>query len=348
MDHEFHYWITGILSARAGFPEDEARVIAYAANYTDHNDIEMKVEHKEGEGEPYFNYISQTMDITKPNTRRMIIYPCFHFVPGDPAAESAYRKDGKMHLLNTTPGNDNAVSLMKKAMECTGPTRPYRIGIAAHALADTWSHQNFVGLQEGFNSGDFKLAPKIGHAEALHFPDQVALRWQDRRLTNDNIDNNQRFLRAAGALYNLFRGGKYETGELNGVISDLGNALGVSNTVEVNGKAERRMDDYRKLAKACYGHDWLPEYNPEAWEDEALEKVIRLGEDSKTPSFLTGFIFFRDSYYWRRDIGDFKTSNWYLFQEAVKEHQNEAIKLFKKRFAKMGISMDQLKDWAQD
>ena len=293
MDHEFHYWITGILAARAGFTEDEARVIAYAANYTDHNDIEMKVEHKNGDGEPYFNYISQTMDITKPNTRRMIIYPCFHFVPGDPAAESAYRKDGKMHLLNTTPGNDNAVSLMKKAMECAGPTRPYRIGIAAHALADTWSHQNFVGLQEGFNSGDFKLAPKIGHAEALHFPDQAALCWQDRRLTNDGIDNNQRFLRAAGALYNLFRGGKYETGELNGVISDLGNALGVSNTVEVPGKAERRMDDYRKLAKACYGRDWLPEYNPEAWEDERPGKGHQAGRGQQDPELFDRVHFFQ-------------------------------------------------------
>jgi hypothetical protein len=35
-----------------------------------------------GEEVPYKNYISQTMDITKPKEELLRIYPFFHFFPG--------------------------------------------------------------------------------------------------------------------------------------------------------------------------------------------------------------------------------------------------------------------------
>ena len=52
---------------------------------------------------PYRNHFSQTMNILKPKDQLMRIYPIFHFVPGEPDAPSARRRDGKMHILNTTP-----------------------------------------------------------------------------------------------------------------------------------------------------------------------------------------------------------------------------------------------------
>jgi len=68
----------------------------------------------------------------------------------------------------------NARAVLKKALDSDNPCR---LGIALHSYADTWSHQNFSGLQEPWNSvypwyNIFKsIAPNIGHAEAGHLPD---------------------------------------------------------------------------------------------------------------------------------------------------------------------------------
>ncbi|RLB17666.1 MAG: hypothetical protein DRG82_05930, partial [Deltaproteobacteria bacterium] len=64
---------------------------------------------------------------------------------------------------------------------------PYRIGIALHTYADTWSHQNFTGYEEKWNSvfswrNPFRaLAPNIGHADVGHLPDEISCTWNDYR-----------------------------------------------------------------------------------------------------------------------------------------------------------------------
>ncbi len=90
-----------------GFSKDEAKTIATAAEYTDENDEILKVKDRRN-GKVYENYISQTMNILKPKHRLMRIYPIFHFIPGEPDADTARRRDGKMHLLNTTPDSEIA------------------------------------------------------------------------------------------------------------------------------------------------------------------------------------------------------------------------------------------------
>ena len=136
MDTEFHYYMTGIIAKAAGFSDEEAKTIATASEYVDENDVCLKIEDKSG-GEVYENYISQTMNILKPKRKLMRIYPVFHFVPGDPMDEKAFRCDGKMHLLNTTPDNEIANKLFDLSFKAPDDTKLYRIGIATHAYADT-------------------------------------------------------------------------------------------------------------------------------------------------------------------------------------------------------------------
>ena len=92
MDFEFHYYITGLIAQRAGFSEDDAKIITYASQFVDDNDVVLNVTDRKT-GKAYSNYISQTMDILKPKKTLMRIYPIFHFVPGDPMTESARRGD---------------------------------------------------------------------------------------------------------------------------------------------------------------------------------------------------------------------------------------------------------------
>lgn len=145
MDTEFHYWLTGLIAKRAGFTDDEAQTIAYASEYVDRNDVGHTIRFRDSDREPYQHFISQTMNILKAQTKLMRIYPIFHFVPGDPLAKSAQRRDGKMHLLNTTPNSGHANEMIDEAFKAGDDTALYRIGIASHMYVDTWAHQNFVG-----------------------------------------------------------------------------------------------------------------------------------------------------------------------------------------------------------
>ena len=201
MDSEFHYYLTYLIAARAGLPPPDALTVAWASQYTDDNTLICTVD--KGLPTEYTNYISQTADILKPRRTLMRIYSLFHFIPGDPQAPTAWRKDGAMHWLNTTPDSENANLILDAAL-AAGDL--YRIGIACHAYADTWAHQNFVGYGHEFNAftgGPLLTAvmPNIGHADAIFHPDEATRRWRDPRLIHEPIDNRARFLAAAAALY---------------------------------------------------------------------------------------------------------------------------------------------------
>jgi hypothetical protein len=119
MDIEFHYYITYVIALRAGFNAEDSYVLAYSSQYTDDNTTIFKI--SQGTGDEYYsNYISQTSDITKPKNELMRIYPIFHFMPGpkeEIESNTALRRDGKFHILNTIPDNGNARLTLKAAFE---------------------------------------------------------------------------------------------------------------------------------------------------------------------------------------------------------------------------------------
>ncbi len=147
MDIEFHYYITYILAKESGFSSDEAAKIAYSSQYTDDNNKKIKV--KKQDGSIYDNYISQTMNIARPINKLIRIYFCFHFLPGKCLSNSIKRIDGALHILNTTPDSEHAKTMLADALN-TGNL--YRIGLATHCYADTWAHQNFIGIKHAFGS----------------------------------------------------------------------------------------------------------------------------------------------------------------------------------------------------
>jgi hypothetical protein len=109
-----------------------------------------------------------------------------------------------MHILTTTPGNDLARKVIKAARDDQSPHQLHHLGVAAHAFADTWAHQNFVGWYDGINGDGMNLLPNIGHADFIHHPDWVGHCWNDNRIINHQINNNHRFLDAAKCLFQEF------------------------------------------------------------------------------------------------------------------------------------------------
>jgi hypothetical protein len=309
MDKEFHYNITGIIARRAGFPENEASIIAHASQLVDDNDSLCNI-HDASSGEQYEVYISQTMDILKPKRELMRIYPIFHFLPGNPMAPSARRSDGKMHILTTTPGSDLAYKIMKAAREDNSPYRLHRLGVASHCFVDTWAHQNFVGWYDSINGENMNPLPNIGHADFMHHPDWVGHCWNDSRIINNQVNNNHRFLDAAKCLFQELSPctGTNHSDALWPVLqNDLQIAMGPVFTGEKLKGMEARLEIYDKLLD-------LPEYDPHSWFNIAVETIVRGLPDNFIPSLTI----FKDHYQWRDNWHD---SDWYLFQEAVKAHQ---------------------------
>lgn len=325
MDVEFHYYIVYILAQRAGFSEEESYIIAYSSQYVDDNTLRHEI--RLDETEVYKNYISQTMDILKPRKRLMRIYPCFHFIPGDYDADSAKRKDGKLHILNTTPGSTNANTLMDKAMESKNL---YRIGVCTHSYADTWAHQNFVGYFDYFNGlGGVleKLTPNVGHADAKHQPDIPGLVWKDKRLISDHqhVHNAARFINAAEFIFRRFN--KYKDprspqnkveAEWEKVKSELEQAIGG----EFEGSDHRRK---KRLAKYANLITDFKEYDEHQWFDEAVQTKRRGLTDRVDWGPMNKLNVFPDKYQAR---DGFEDSHWHRFQEAVKAHQKIANELY--------------------
>ena len=330
MDFEFHYYITGIIAGRAGFSKNDAKIIAYASQFVDDNDVILNVEDRKN-NEVYSNYISQTMDILKPKTALMRIYPIFHFVPGNPAAESARRGDGKMHILNTTPDNDVANELLSSALKASPDIRPYRIGIASHAYADTWAHQNFAGFNDSFNGSILNPIPNVGHAEEKHHPDWVSHRWEDDRLVESEVDNNLRFISAAKRLFENYVGHLGSQASWGDLEEELLSVMGRSRRGDQPHGQPERLESYSKMA------EWLPPYDEDDWFNKAINQDVRGLKDSHD-GILAKFTIFKDQYWWKEDVNKEDTP-WFKFQEAVKEHQSLALGPVNKKCKTMGIDI---------
>ncbi len=336
MDIEFHYWITALLAREAGFSEEEASVIAYSSQYVDENDVSYKIRSRIGKP-VYRNYISQTMNILKPKAELMRIYPIFHFIPGEPDADSARRRDGKMHILNTTPDNGNANEILSEAFKAPHDTRLYRIGIASHSYADTWAHQNFVGWYDYFNNIGLDIKPDIGHADAEHHPDWVSHIWVDNRLVDSDVNNKLRYLSAAFSLFSRYceyirsDRGEDRSSAWEEIERFLVAVWGPTFSGDENIRRENRLEGYRKRL------GWLDDFDEQRWFDHAVETDIRGLRDSHD-GILSKFAVFKDHYYWR-DERNREDTDWFRFQEAVKEHERLSLRLLSPVFAKMGVDL---------
>src|SRR3972149_8391205 len=338
MDIEFHYYMTYIIALRARFKADEAYTIAYSSQYTDDNDTSYEIL---GEDVPYNNYISQTMDITKPKEELLRIHPYFHFFPGTKSEivnKSYPRKDGKLHLLNTIPNNVNVRRLFTKSLKSADL---YTIGIATHTYADTFCHRDFAGCKDEFNwiqlkgliAGVWsKVGPAIGHALAMHTPDIPGLVWSDtRHLSNYNeVRNKDRILDAAGNIFQFYcdHCTKQRAVEQNKkkIVSELSEVIGEIS--EEDNRKEDREKNYRSILKSIT-KDAFKDYDEDTWFDEAVSYRPK-GESIGTSHVKNEFF---------RKL-EFMNSNWFKFQEAVKFNQKLSESILNPLISKLELPAD--------
>ena len=321
MDKEFHYYLTYLTAARAGYPFDDALTIARTCQAVDENTRIIAV--NSGTPQSYSNYISQTASLFRPRASRMRIYPVFHFIPGDSDHPSTKRTDRKTRKLNTTVDSTLANLCFDEASKTKDLMQ---IGIASHAYADTWAHQNFVGYNDSFNG--FKgflsrIIPNIGHADAMHYPDWPAHIWTDTRLIKANriINNKRRFLDAARRLYEKFCAALDKTPDRNhrnSMLNDFDNAIGDEKTNSGNRGKSNRIKNYVSLSL-------LPEYNGKRIPDARLDDWKNNAINTRTIISYDGLN--GTAYEWKT-AKNYMQTKWFLFQEAIKKYQKHTLEIY--------------------
>ena len=305
MDVEFHYYLTHLASIAGGRDPDESQKIAYSSQYLDHNVSSLII--NKGSVDEYKNYISQTNNILFPRRRLRRIYPVFHFIPGGSGGN--VRRDGKTDSLITTPDSDLANKLMDQALD-TG--NPYRIGIALHGYADTWAHQNFTGTFSKLNKvwkWNTWFLPSVGHAGVFHDPDLFDKVWEDPRIINCQIFNVGRHWKALRAVYKKLVTDKPLFSE-DEFIERLTRERRIS----------KNINTYISTSLGWSGYS-LPKYDRFHWFTQAVKENKRMFRDAGSMVRIL-----RDKLHWKDNHRD---SDWYKFQESVKDHQREVLSMFR-------------------
>jgi hypothetical protein len=326
MNIEFHYYMIYILSKYAGLDEVDCITVAYSSQYVDNNLVAQIIDR---EGREYRTIVTQNYGWWS-EWFPVHVYIPFHFFPGDLDTLGARRRDGRKHRLNCTPGGAFVTELLDRALA----TRDfYRIGIALHTFADSWAHQNFTGTNDDWNSiGSGVPVPKVGHAEAISQPDRITGRWLDDRLEGEYrfIDNEIRFLEAAGRIYGKLRQftGKKDNDWVR-VRERLKKLIGPYD--ETDSLKKDRISGYIL-------HEELLEYNKYDWIREA---IVSAGNESILEDTFKSY----DKFTWLKDQVLYKTgafkkpplkaqpgffdTPYFFWHEAAKAHLKEVKSIFK-------------------
>ncbi len=305
MEKDFHYHLIYSIAKMTRYAK--ADIIAYASQFVDDNNEgwfeidEKKIGFPEKirmNGGNYYPIMTQSLSPKSFDSYvQKYVYTPFHFLPGDNNIEINKKKNP----LNTTPNSVNAKTIVKEAVKSGNP---YRIGIALHTYADTWSHQNFTGLHESWNSvypwyNIFKsVAPNIGHAEVGHAPDVISDSWTDHRLKK-KIRNRDRAFVAVREIYKAMRSGS-QKGPL---WSEVKNGFKIIiNASDYDDRKKKINSFLKKNSKGT-----VPKYKVNKWIDDALDKS---GKEITLKS-------------------NFTSTNWYRFHQAAKIQFARVLDLIK-------------------
>ena len=340
MEKDFHHHIIFALARISGFgkkpkkgQEDEAKTIAYASQYVDDNcDREYAIS-KDGVqyvftlpsmfktvSGTFYPLLTQSVDIKSldPRTQFYVFMP-FHFLPGD---TDTIKIGGRSNPKSTSRNSANSNSLLDAALKSSDP---YRIGIALHTFADTWSHERFTAFNEPWNKvlewyKDFKaLAPDIGHADVWHLPDQICKTWRDHRFNEIPVVNKERAFEAAENIHKKLsqKGLSMPWNEARDPMERIISMEGFDDSDD-----RKIYDKRKKLIEEFIGEPLS--YDKDEWIKEAMDvKIDRFARHSEDYPELMNKIPPQSV----RLKDGFESSHWHRFQAAAKIHQAEALRM---------------------
>jgi len=346
MQKDFHYYALYYLSLCAGIEPDAAYKIAYSSQYVDNSTEFEKIllldkKGKEGFIDPVRTAHNRLESFWK-DVWEKIYYP-FHFVPGHKKENQTEKSIDEKYITKEGKSNEIATEYLKRAIETKNP---YRIGIALHPYADTYSHQNFSGRWSGVNDvekmqvyvGNLrrnkmklnlwlffakiirKPIPEIGHGEALMTPDITNYTWVYFNYKNEYVPaaNDERFMSYAENVYNDF-------------LPTIPSELRKNNPEEFENikkkiwlgikRNKRKCKYWKKLISEKLGTKKIRKYNKLEWRKEALKGKIRWDKRKHLSQKKFAFV----------PKDKFIESNWLNFHRAALGHRQVALKILSDR-----------------
>ncbi len=236
MDIDFHYGTIYVLSRWAKFCSANSNIIATSSQFVDDNldnnpfsDEEEKENLAQGVN---IRYSSQNIWGNVTGKGNPEAWVPFHFLPG---LEGDTRDSKLICKKNSRLSKQLAERLLETTLD--NSNFGFRLGIGLHVFADTWAHQEFVGINTTLNKvqdlifatqGSFiekmlddivgtssflkkvtsqlreQLTP-LGHVAAMHCPDMPYLWWKSFGRFKDGRKNWDEFMEASEEIFRLLQ-----------------------------------------------------------------------------------------------------------------------------------------------
>lgn len=317
---EFHYYTVWYLALEAGFPLEDARILAYSSQYVDNALVPYVIDLGD---DTYQTLVTHHFGFWDERQEWHVWLP-FHFFPAGPEAPAPPRRDGATNPFNVVADSARVKKLLISALTSRNL---YRVGIALHTYADSWAHQHFSGRKEEWNRLDPNSPiPPIGHAQKLRDPDGGDITWNDPRLLDEaaTVHNRARFMAAAGRIYRYlatYNRRSFADEEL--VIDRLADILGPPGR---KSRSEREDDFVIHLDAAPYRSvDW----RAEAFEVDRSDEELG-GSTMDKLAWLKDELLHKSELVERRRRTakpQFFLSNLYRWDQAAREHVGTAVEL---------------------
>jgi len=332
MQIDFHHAVTYVAARLAGFPHENADIIAYAAQYVDDATCDGIIRFK---NKAIYDRISSAHKAIDPKNMDDLdnqrVWMPFHFLPGNGGADAGDDPEGTfIHKLICRPDSPVAEEMLQAAiLDKNKPYNLHRLGITMHVYADTWAHQGFAGVkhqlndvddfEETGNSGVFDgglkkfinfvlddIVPPLGHGRANIFPDMPFLSWRykDGHGTEVSRNNTEIFCAAANGICKAMQRyrGQSETGIGD---KDMKSICVLFSSLKRKEGPERHDEWIKVIAAGTFSFGpatvSYAEDGKDSWKAQALGSSRDLPEYPYKESFLS--------------------SNWKLFHDALQLHQ---------------------------
>jgi hypothetical protein len=334
MQEDFHFYTIYALARSAGFNTENSHIIAYSSQHTDDAKYEHALEFVNGGRFQQVLSAHRFLDLAalgKATCYR--IWIPFHFLPGNLGVDFSERMLTRANSVVAQRIIEDFLGSDLKAYSL------HRLGIILHVYADTWSHQNFLGLvHENLNDikalkikretgssfrmilNDLKAkvleyaAPKLGHAQAGTIPDEPFREWghKDYRGKAYDISNPERALDAAQNCYMMVLRflRRFPHFALNPPMPWQEMVDVFSNLFAENGELGDRIQAWQKaIADGRFG--FVPEHKDKtlAYDDRQwFRQAVTVIEVSDEPDQYERF-------------EGFEHSNWKYFHDAAAFHR---------------------------
>lgn len=155
MNIDFHHAATYVLSRCAGFDHEQANIIATSAQYVDDATHAGIVSFQSKEMYRYQESAHKNLDYQNLNAlNNQKVWIPFHFLPGN-TYDSSKKAPEFVQRITTKPNSVVAQEMMKDLLHNVNDRNfLHQVGVAIHVYADTWAHQNFVGINDKQNEAN--------------------------------------------------------------------------------------------------------------------------------------------------------------------------------------------------